>query len=479
MWVEVARAAAADAGAKNALAGLESIQLVYCQAWEYDDPTGRLAEALGADPKHRVYSGIGGSVPQMLVADAAGQIQAGELDLALVIGAEALATRRRMKKEGRHVEWSHKPAERSPFPFDTPPDEGEMAHEIRQAYLTFAMFDNARRAHLGTPLDEHRAALGRLLSPMTGRAAAQPQHAWFPIARTPEELVTPTPDNRMVAYPYTKLMTSILDVDMSAALILASEERADALGVPEDRRVYLRSWAYAEDPPYVARRRDLWRSGSMRVTGTAALAAAGIGPDDLAHFDLYSCFSSSVAFALDALGIDLADASADGPVMPKRPVTATGALPYHGGPGSNYMTHAIAAMAEELRADPGSYGMVSGVGMHMARHVAAVWSTTPGDFRPPNLDGLAAAVDEQQPLCPLVPRADGEATVATYSVLHGRDGAPEWGALVCDLPGGARCYARLEDADALVEAEKTELVGRTVHLDPDEKGVNRAHLTDA
>jgi len=88
-------------------------------------------------------------------------------------------------------------------------------------------------------------------------------------------------------------------------------------------------------------------------------------------------------------------------------------------------------------------------------------------------------VDEQQPLCPLVPRADGEATVATYSVLHGRDGAPEWGALVCDLPGGARCYARLEDADALVEAEKTELVGRTVHLDPDEKGVNRAHLTDA
>ena len=34
----------------------------------------------------------------------------------------------------------------------------------------------------------------------------------------------------MVAYPYTKLMTSIMDVDMAAAVVLASAEKADALG---------------------------------------------------------------------------------------------------------------------------------------------------------------------------------------------------------------------------------------------------------
>ncbi len=94
LWEAVARAAAADAGASGALTGLESLQVVYCQSWEYDDPCRRLAERLGADPAHRRYSGIGGSVPLTLVADAAEAMARGELDLALVVGAEALATRR-------------------------------------------------------------------------------------------------------------------------------------------------------------------------------------------------------------------------------------------------------------------------------------------------------------------------------------------------------------------------------------------------
>jgi len=474
MWEEVARAAAADASAPGCLRSLESLQVVYCQAWEYDDPPGRLAGRLGADPTHTAYSGIGGSVPQMLVASAAEAIGGGHLDLALVVGAEALATRRRAKKEGRRLAWSHAPEQRSPFPFDVPVHPGEAAHQIHQAYLTFAMFDNARRAHRGTGLAEHRDQLGRLLSPMTGRAAAQPEHAWFPVARTPGEITTPTAENRMVAYPYTKLMTAILDVDMAAGLLLASDARADDLGVPLEHRVYLRGWGYAEDPPHVAARRDLWRSGSMEVVGAAATRAAGVGPDDLAHLDLYTCFASSPCFALDALGVDVEAACAPGPTPPDRPVTVTGGLPYHGGPGSNYMTHGIAALAETLRADPGSYGMVTGVGMHMMRHVAAVWSTVPGRLEPPDPAALARAVVERQPLLPVVARGEGAATVATYSVLHGRDGAPEWAALVCDLPDGTRCYARMEDPEALAAAEVDELIGQPVLLATTDGGVNWA-----
>ena len=121
-------------------------------------------------------------------------------------------------------------------------------------------------------------------------------------------------------------------------------------------------------------------------------------------------------------------------------MTQTGGLPYHGGPGSNYMTHSLAAMAEALRADPGSYGVVSGVGMHMQKHAYGVWSTAPG----------AGVVADPPPSRPLPhrwgssarPRA--RATVATYSVLHGRDGDPSGPLLVCDLPGGGRCYALLD-----------------------------------
>ena len=295
---------------------------------------------------------------------------------------------------------------------------------------------------------------------MTEVAARSP-HAWFPVERSAEEIATASADNRMVAFPYTKLMTSIMDVDMAAALLLASAEKADALGVPEERRVYLRGWGYAEDPVHVAGHPDLWRSPALAAASSSALAGAGVGIDEVAHLDLYSCFASSVCFALDGLGL----AEDDG-----RGVTQTGGLPYHGGPGSNYVTHSLVAMAETLRRDPGSYGMVSGVGMHMQKHAYGVWSTAPGSFveAPP----YAAAAE---PLG-IVGSPEGAATVATYSVLHGHDGGPERALLVCDVPEGGRSYGLLEGGvPALLEAEAEELVGRAVTLTPVD-GVNHAAL---
>ena len=100
MWEEVCRAAAADSGRPGALDQLDSLQIVYCQSWQYDDPPGRLADRLGAAPRDRLYSGIGGTTPQVLVQTAAEAILRGESDLALVTGAECLETRRQMKKAG-------------------------------------------------------------------------------------------------------------------------------------------------------------------------------------------------------------------------------------------------------------------------------------------------------------------------------------------------------------------------------------------
>src|SRR5437588_9480519 len=101
MWEEVCRAAAADSGRPGALDRVDSLQIVYCQSWQYDDPPGRLADALAIAPRHRHYSGIGGTTPQLLVQTAGEAILGGEYDVALLCGAEALETRRQLKKEGR------------------------------------------------------------------------------------------------------------------------------------------------------------------------------------------------------------------------------------------------------------------------------------------------------------------------------------------------------------------------------------------
>lgn len=452
MWEQVAREAADDAGCPDALKQVQSLQVVYCQSWEYDDPCARLAERVGADPADRSYSGLGGSVPVKLVAEAAAGMAQGRLDLALVVGGEALATRRHLAEP----DWSYPPTESQPFPLTL--DRQEAANGIYQAYLTFALLDTARRIHRGETIADHRDHLGQLLAPMSEVAASQPEHAWFPTARSADEITTPSPTNRMVSTPYTKLMTAIMDVDMAAAVLVATAERADALGVPSDQRVYLRGYGAAEEPSTMASRPEPWRSPAMESAMRSALGSLSV--DQVAHLDLYSCFAGSLSFARDALGIE------DG-----RTLTVTGGLPYHGGPGSNYDTHALAAMVERLRHDPDSLGLVSGVGMHMTSHSALVLSTRPGS----SSDEWPAASDPStttsaEPTVPVVSEAAGPAEVIAYSTVYSREG-PDWTALICDLPEGARCYARLEEPPAVDE----ELAGVTVTVEPGPRRATTAH----
>jgi acetyl-CoA C-acetyltransferase len=119
-------------------------------------------------------------------------------------------------------------------------------------------------------------------------------------------------------------------------------------------------------------------------------------------------------------------------------------------------------MAEHLRAHPGT-GMTTGVGMHMTKHVAGVWSSTKPATAPvpvtvePDL-GAVRAVHVT---------AEGPATVVAMTSAHGRDGAPESVLVVAELPDGSRCYARTSDAGLMKDALSRELVGQPVTLTTD------------
>lgn len=462
-WMhEMAHAAAADSGGRDVLAAIDDLRVVYNLSWTYDDAPRRLAERLGLAVASRHESGLSGTSPQKFVNEAARRILAGESELSLVVGAEALATKKRAKKEERRLDWSFRPSEKRGMPFEDPFHPAEIAHQVFQAYLTFALFDVARRAHLGIPPADYLRAIGATLAPLSEIAAANPR-AWLREAKSAEQLMAVTPANRWVAYPYPKDTVSILDLDMAAGLLLASEAKADALGVPREQRVYLRGFCHAKDPIYVAERPELWRSRAMEEASREALRCAGATLADVAHFDLYSCFASSLHFAQDALGL-----AADDP----RPLSVTGGLPFHGGPGNDYMTHSIASLAEVLRRDRGALGLASGVGMHMQNHVFALYSTEPGPLVLPDEAAVQARVDAAGRRAIRQPTEACAATLATYSVVHGRAGA-ESALAVCDLPDGARCYARSTDPALLAALQEEEWVGRPLRLSDSGSGATR------
>ncbi|MGB6837378.1 MAG: acetyl-CoA acetyltransferase [Dehalococcoidia bacterium] len=466
MMALVAQKAEEDAQARGLLPRLDSIRVVNLLAWSYVDAAGMLAERLGASPRDKVYSDIGGNMPQLLVNQTADAIAGGRVGLALLVGAEAIRSRRQARRQGVTLDWTPRAQPPGVAPGTRPGTrEVEEAHGARFPPEIYPLFENAIRAHRGRTIPEHRERLGELCARFTQVADNNP-YAWFPKARTKEEIITAGPDNRMIGFPYPKLMNAIIDVDQAAGIIMTSAATARELSIPEERWVYLWAGAEANDLWYFTDRVNYYTSPAIRTVGQKALATAGLSIDSMDYFDLYSCFPSVVQIARDMLGI-----AEDDP----RPLTVTGGLPYAGGPGNNYSMHAIATMVERLRVERDKKGLVTALGYYLTKHAIGVYAGTPSGREWQRKDPASYQQELDKADHPeLVLEPEGPAAIETYTVMYDREGQPERSVVVGRLEDGRRFIANTEADPGILEAMvKEEAVGRRghVHHDP-AQGIN-------
>ena len=452
LMADAARLAAADAGSEDLLQSIDSLRVINVLSWPSRAPAQDLARALAVAPREQVYTAVGGNTPQWQVNEVADAIAAGEIKLALIAGAEAMYSARRARARGIDLGWSHRgnpTADVGDTRYGT--NDVEAQHGASIPTSVYPLFENALRAHYGRTLEEHQRIIGEMMARFSAVAAAN-EHAWFRQARSGEEIATPGPSNRYIGFPYPKYMNAIMDVDQGAALLLTSVGEARRLGVPEDRWVYVWGCGEATDHWYITDRVSYHASPAMRANTRTAMDMAGVSLDEIAYFDLYSCFPSAVQLSRDALGL-----AEDDP----RPLTVTGGLPYFGGPGNNYVTHSIAAMVRTLRGDPGAIGMVTGNGWYATKHSSGVYASAPPrrpwERQDPRID--QAQIDGE-PRPPMAGAPSGEATVETYTVLFDRDGAPTKGIVIGRVPDGARFIANTpEDRRLLESMTKREMVG--------------------
>ena len=458
MMSDALRLAADDArGGSKLLEAADSIRVVELLSWRYANPGTLLAERLGASPRETMRTGTGGNSPQMLVNRTAADIQRGDLDVVLIAGAEAMYTRFMARKTKDWLDWTTQPAE-TPEPIQVGDDrpgtnEGEMARSVAIPTQIYPVFENAIRAAAGESIDEHQVKVSELWARFSDVAAENP-NAWTRTPKSAEEIRTVTPDNRLISLPYTKLMNSNLQVDQAAALILCSVDAAQRLGVPEDRWVFPHSGADAHDHWWVSERDDLASSPAIATCGREALGLAGIGIDDVGHVDLYSCFPSAVQVSAAELGLGL-----------DRQLTVTGGLCFAGGPGNNYVTHSIAAMADVLRNDPGAFGLVTAVGWYITKHGVGIYSTKPPEngFRASNPQSEIDASPKREQATDY----EGPATVESYTVMYERDGSPALGIVACLLDDGRRTWGNVRDSDGLQQMVSTDPIGAKATLASD------------
>lgn len=453
---EAIRAAVADAGA-DVLGAIEAIGVAPSAAWTDGDPGRRVAELLGRDDVRTLRGSMqGGNGPQLLVNELAQRIQDGALDVAVVCGAEALSTLAGAMKRGVDPGWP-------PPDSATPPDEvleddapantdAEVAAGLIAPIMAYPLIENAIRRDAGRTQDEQLDVIAGLWSRFSEVAATQP-NAWSGQAYSAEELRTASPSNRQVTLPYLKLLNSNIQVDQGGAVILASAERAEALGVPSDRWIYVHAGARATDEWFLSERHELHRSPAIRACGQAIYEHAGIGPDDLGPIDLYSCFPSAVQLGARELGLSL-----------DRQLTQTGGLTFFGGPGNNYATHGIIAVARALRdAAPGTIGISTALGWYATKHAIGLY----GNAAPARPFAAYEPELEPTPKREVAPPAEGEATAETCTLIYDKSGPPSYGILFALLDDGRRAVAKADDPDTLAAMAEDSFLGSKVILHAD------------
>jgi acetyl-CoA C-acetyltransferase len=460
-----ARRALADAGLTAEQAGIDRIAAVRMTA--DNRPPGRhpfgsasnfpraVANRIGADPRTGIYGVIGGQSPQDFVNECAEALHTGDCDMALIVAAEATGLERAATRAGIDLDW-HEEVDgqlEDRGPGDMAIHPAEVRHGLYIPVTVYSLIEHAQRARLGRSRAEHNRAMAELFAGFSCVAAAN-RFAQFPAERTPDFLATERPDNYRVSDPYLKWLVAQDAVNHGAAVLMTTDARADALGVPRHKRVYLHGYASIADLPMIERA-DLGRSHAAELAGTAAFDMAGARVDQVRLIDIYSCFPCAVVAACEALGIPADDGER---------LTVTGGLPYFGGPGNGYSLFAIAELVERLRAAPGDLGLISANGGFMSKESVGLYSTArPKHWRPLAAIGIEPVIGTGR--VAVDPTPQGLAMLESFTITYAK-GQTGGAVIIGRTEAGARIAAAAGPGAPELEALLTgEPIGRRIRVE--------------
>jgi acetyl-CoA C-acetyltransferase len=436
---------------------IETIRVVK-GIWPYEDPGALVANELGLSGVTTAVTRIGGNATYDLVNRTAVDIASGAIRTAIVCGAESMRTRRKDRAAGTKSHYLSEPDGVVPDFILGPDvdliDDADIGADVFHPVNFYAMTESVIRHRRGESPEDHLTRISELWARGSAVASKNP-NAWLAEMTSAEEIATPTQRNRMIAAPYTKLLTSNIDVDQGAAIVMCAYGVAHAAGIADDQMVFLLSGSGALDTPTIRRRQDLDRSPAFAHAADRALTLAATNIDAIDHLDLYSCFPASVQLAQVELGID-----------PDREFTITGGLTFAGGPYNGYCTQTIAHATHLLRGS-GKVAFLYGNGGFFSKHAVVIASGEPPQ-RPYSYERPQNLVDDS-PSRPLASTTPSDATVEAYTVTYDRESNPTRGILAVLDSDGCRHWALCRDRSMIEALLASDHVGRRVILAPPDR----------
>ena len=449
------KAAEADAGA-DILSKIDSLDLVGLISWRYPDPARLVAERVGISPQRVTNASMGGETPIRLIHDAAIRIAKGEQVAAAIVGGEAMNARNRARKEKVVLDWTPQASKEDAVVF--PSSRYAMSAHAKslgvmdpaQVYPFYEMATQHQWGQAPAEANRESAALWARYA----KVAADNPLAWLRNAPDADAIGEITADNRIINWPYRKLMVANPSVNQAAAIMVTSLATARELGIDESKLTFIHGGAAAAESEDYLERDSYARSTAQDAVLERAIEIAGGDAARLTAMELYSCFPVVPKMALCTLGESVSHLEP----------TVAGGLTFFGGPLNNYMSHAVCAMVRHVRDRTGALGLLYGQGGYVNKHHAIVVSdAAPASALPDKYSVQDEAERRREPVPEIALTYKGAARIETYTVRFARDGAPLEGVVIARTADNRRLMARVPVSDeqtmAQLLAESQSAVG--------------------
>ena len=334
--------------------------------WKYRDPGKWIAERNNIQSAVTSVTKIG-VLQQNLINSACHDIAQGKIRASLIVGGEARYKKILALKENK--EFIETKLNINPDFYVKAADELQTKEEQDELGLMavgyYAILETAYRKKNGLSLQEHKDKISNMYAEFSKVAANNPD-GWIDSMKSAKDIKRVSKENPLQALPYNKLHCSSWNVNQASAMILCSEDLADKLDIPRNKRVY--PLVSSETNHMIA---PIQRPKLSESTGLD-LAASFIKNICDEHkiqpniYDLYSCFPVAVQMFADSLNLGSEDVK-----------TVTGGMPFAGGPLNNYMIHSTVKMVSEIRNNHSNIGLVTGVSGMMTKQAFALWAKEP------------------------------------------------------------------------------------------------------
>jgi acetyl-CoA C-acetyltransferase len=387
---------------------------------------------------------------QSLINAACKKIIDGEIRASLIVGGEARHKMIQALKEG--LTYEEMSLTENPDHYVKAKEDLYVTEEIdalgMMAVGYYAIIESAMRYKDKKSLREHENFLGNYYERFSQIASKNP-HAWNHEIFTAEEIKTPSSKNQRIAYPYNKLHNSSWNVNQASALILTSDEIADKLKIPADKRVYPLISSETNHMIGVIQRPDLTAPIGLKLATDYLLDEAAKNNIEPTFYELYSCFPIAVQLFAKALNIpDNIDK------------TITGGMPFAGGPLNNYMLHATAQGLMKIRENNSEVALITGVSGMMTKQALAIWGKNPAmNFVSKDVTKEAEKLELPVPMSTL---ASGEGKVIGCTTLYEKN-QPLKAVFYAEDSQSHRLVLTSTKSEIIKQVEEEECVGKKIN----------------